>query len=182
LKGVEGIAAITNQNRIVANVNIDLIQNICFYLQIGIAMIDEIDQKLIELLMSDSRQSSRVLADKLGLDGSTVRRRVKKLVENGVVFYSVLPNPDVLGFPVKAIVALNIAPGKVSEAIEKLSNVKEIKWISPTTGRFDVILFVWLSSIEVIYNFIENVVGKVEGVKNAETFICLSNDYDSMPY
>ena len=124
-------------------------------------MIDEIDQKLIELLMSNSRQSSRVLASKLGLDDSTIRRRVKKLVENGVVFYSVLPNPDVLGFPVRAILALNADPGKISEVIEVLSNIKEIKWISPTTGRFDIILFVWFNSIEAIYDFIEKMAPKV---------------------
>lgn len=141
-------------------------------------MIDEIDQKLIELLMSNSRQSSRVLASKLGLDDSTIRRRVKKLVENGVVFYSVLPNPDVLGFPVRAILALNADPGKISEIIEVLSKIKEIKWISPTTGRFDIILFVWFNSIEAIYDFIEKTVGKINGVRNAETFVCLSNDSD----
>jgi Lrp/AsnC family transcriptional regulator for asnA, asnC and gidA len=144
-------------------------------------MIDEIDQKLIELLMGNSRQSSRVLASKLGIDASTVRRRVRKLVENGVMFYSVLPNPDVLGFPVRAIIALTVDPGKISEVIKVLSNLKEIKWISPTTGRFDVILFVWFNSIEAIYDFIEGMVGKIEGVRNAETFICLSNEYDFMP-
>jgi Lrp/AsnC family transcriptional regulator, regulator for asnA, asnC and gidA len=141
-------------------------------------MIDEIDQKLIELLMSNSRQSSRVLADKLGIDGSTVRRRVKKLVDDGVVFYSVLPNPDVLGFLVRAIIALNVDPGKISKVIKMLNNIKEIKWIYPTTGRFDIILFVWLDSIETIYDFIEDTIGKVEGVRNAETFICLNNDND----
>ena len=145
-------------------------------------MIDEIDQKLIELLMSNSRQSSRVLADKLGLDSSTVRRRVKKLVENGVVFYSVLPNPDVLGFSVRAVMALDIAPGKVNEAIEILSDMKEVKWISPTIGKYDVILFAWFSSIEVINDFIEHKIGKIEGVNNTETFICLGNDFNSMPY
>ena len=122
-------------------------------------MIDEIDQKLIEMLMSNSRQSSRVLADKLGLDASTVRRRVKKLVENGVVFYSVVPNPEVLGFPVRAVVTLDIAPGKVNETIEILSEIKEVKWISPTIGRCDAILFAWFSSNEVISDFIENRIG-----------------------
>jgi Lrp/AsnC family transcriptional regulator, regulator for asnA, asnC and gidA len=141
-------------------------------------MIDEIDQKLIELLMSNSRQSSRVLADKIGIDGSTVRRRVKKLVDDGVVFYSVLPNPDVLGFPVRAVIALNVDPGKISKVIKMLNNLKEIKWIYPTTGRFDIILFVWLDSIEAIYDFIEDAIGKIEGVRNAETFICLNNDND----
>jgi Lrp/AsnC family transcriptional regulator, regulator for asnA, asnC and gidA len=145
-------------------------------------MIDEIDQKLIELLMSDSRQSSRVLADKLGIDGSTVRRRVKKLAENGVMIYSVLPNPDVLGFPVRAIIALNVDPKKIKEIIKILTNQKEIKWVSPTTGRYDIILFAWFNSNEAIYDFIEGTVGNIEGVRNAETFICLSNDFDFMPH
>ncbi len=137
-------------------------------------MIDEIDQRLINLLMSDSRQSSRVLAEKLGIDGSTVRRRVKRLVDEGVVFYSVLPNPDVLGFPVRAIIALNADVGKVSSIIRTLSEKNEVKWIYPTTGRFDIFLFVWLSSIESIYDFMENTIGRIEGLRNAETFICLS--------
>ncbi|MBN2240570.1 MAG: Lrp/AsnC family transcriptional regulator [Dehalococcoidales bacterium] len=145
-------------------------------------MIDETDQKLIELLMTDSRQSSRVLADKLGLDGSTIRRRVKKLVENGVVFYSVLPNPELLGYPTRAVIALDITPGKVNEAIEMLNELKEVKWISRTIGRYDVILFGWFSSIEVINDFVENLIGNIDGIKDAETFICMGGDNDSMPY
>jgi DNA-binding Lrp family transcriptional regulator len=144
-------------------------------------MVDSLDQKLINLLMNNSRQSSKVLAQQLGVDQSTVRRRTNKLIRNGVLFFSVFPNPDVLGFPVRAVLALDVASGKVSSVIEALGSREETKWISSTSGRYDIILIVWFHSNEEIYDFIEGVVGKLEGIRNAEVFICLSKSEELAP-
>jgi DNA-binding Lrp family transcriptional regulator len=137
-------------------------------------MLDSLDQKLINLLMADSGQKTNVLAEKLGVNQSTVRRRVHKLADNKALFFSVLPNPDILGFSVRAVMALKVAPGKVSAVAKALRVREEIKWISPTSGRFDILFIGWFTSNEAIVDFIEIVIGKLEGVKEIETFICLS--------
>jgi len=143
-------------------------------------MIDSLDQELINLLSKNARQSSDMLAGQLGVDSSTVRRRINKLVRQGVLTFSINPNPDLIGFPVRAVLALDVAPDRVSTVIESLRSREEIRWISPTSGRFDIIAIAWFPSNESIYSFLEGAVGELEGVRRTETFICLSKAEDSV--
>jgi len=44
-----------------------------------------LDERLIELLSQDARQSSQALAKRLNVSSSTIRRRISKLVKRGVL-------------------------------------------------------------------------------------------------
>ena len=137
-------------------------------------MVDATDNTIIELLIENSRQSSRELAGKIGLDSSTVRRRVDKLVKNHVLEFSAQPNPDLLGYPVRAFIVLNVMPSNLSQVIRELSKIPDVRWISPVSGRFDILTYVWFRSNQEILNFHENTVGKLQGVTHVETFVCLT--------
>jgi len=50
-----------------------------------VAMTGLLDERLIELLSQDARQSSQALANQLNVSSSTVRRRISKLVKRGVL-------------------------------------------------------------------------------------------------
>ena len=54
-------------------------------------MIDSLDEQLINLLAKDAKQSSEVLARQLCVSSSTIRRRMKKLVQGGVLRITALP-------------------------------------------------------------------------------------------
>ena len=136
-------------------------------------IIDALDQKLIALLRKNSRQSSDVLGVQLGVDSSTVRRRIKRLVNQGVLGFYAHPNPAAIGFPVKAIIGLDVAPQKMRVVIDTLRSREEIRWIYPTSGRYDIMVMGWFASNQAIYDFVESVIGKLEGARNTETFICL---------
>jgi len=142
-------------------------------------MVDELDRKLISILRKNSRQSSDILGTQLGVDSSTVRRRIKKLVDKGVLTFYAHPNPDAIGFPVKAIIGLNVETQKMHAIMDALGHREEIRWIYPTTGRFDIIAMCWFASNQSIYDFLENVIGTVKGVKDTETFVCLNAPEES---
>jgi len=50
-----------------------------------VAMTGLLDERLIELLSQDARQSSQALAKRLNVSSSTIRRRISKLVKRGVL-------------------------------------------------------------------------------------------------
>jgi DNA-binding Lrp family transcriptional regulator len=50
---------------------------------------------------------------------------------------------------------------------------KDVKCLYITSGRFDAIALMWFSSTEQLYDFMEKEVGKLEGIKATETFVCL---------
>ena len=136
-------------------------------------MTGSLDERLIELLSQDARQSSQALANQLNVSSSTVRRRIGKLVKRGVLRFAALAEPSEFGFYLRAIIAFDVEHDKVREVMELLSGRSEVKGLAATSGRFDVIALVWFTSTDGLFEFIESEVSKMEGVRNTETFICL---------
>ncbi|MFC2036116.1 Lrp/AsnC family transcriptional regulator [Chloroflexota bacterium] len=133
---------------------------------------DLLDRQIIDLLMEDAHRSSEVLAEYLNVSSSTVRRRMKRLVEQGIVHIVALPQPNKVGLFSEAIIALDVSHDKTSLVLEQLNGYPEVRWAAATSGRFDIMLYVWLSTTDDLHNFI-NELGKLDGVLQSETFICL---------
>ena len=135
--------------------------------------IDSMDQQLIRLLTDNARQTSEALAKQLGVNPSTVRRRLQGLIKNKIIRIVALPEPDKIGFSFRAVVSFDVAHEKLDSVIEQLRLRPEVQWLSVTTGRYDVIAIVWFASSEEFFTFIQNDVGALEGVRGTETFVCL---------
>ena len=58
---------------------------------------DELDRKIIALLQMDGRASNAKIAREVGVSEGTVRRRLRKLLEDDVVRVVAVPNLEKLG-------------------------------------------------------------------------------------
>ncbi len=134
---------------------------------------DSLDKPLIELLQVDAHQSSEKLARQLKVSPSTVRRRIRGLITSGVLHIVAVVDPDKVGFPLTAIIALDIAHEKLDSAMNMLASRSEVKWVSSTTGRFDVMAYAQFRSTEELSSFVEKELARMEGLRDSETFICL---------
>lgn len=136
-------------------------------------MPDSVDVKLVQLLGQSARQSSKSLAEQLHLSSATVRRRLRKLVQSGTLNIVGIVDPTKFGLPLAAMVALNVAHDKLEAAVETLANRPEIRWVSTTTGRFDIMALGRFNSTDNLSDFLLNHLAGIEGVRDTETFICL---------
>ena len=139
-------------------------------------MTDSLDKELISLLEQDASQTSVVLAKQLSMSSSTIRRRMKGLIERGVMRIIAIPQSKEIGLPLVAIVAFELAHEKLDSILKSLGSRKDVKCLYVTSGRFDAMALMWFSSTEQLYNFMESEVGKLEGVKSTETFVCLHTE------
>jgi Lrp/AsnC family transcriptional regulator for asnA, asnC and gidA len=135
--------------------------------------IDSLDQRIIDLLMQDARQSSIDLAKQLDVDASTVRRRMKKLLDEEIIHVVALPEPERVGLTAEAVIALDVTQEHIKSALQLLRDNTRVRWAAATSGRYDVMAYVWCYSINDLYQFIENELSKIEGIRNSETFICM---------
>jgi DNA-binding Lrp family transcriptional regulator len=71
------------------------------------------------------------------------------------------------------VMAFQILHEKVDYVLKALGSRKDVKYICVTSGRSDVIAIMWFTSTEQLYDFMEREVGKIEGIKATETFVCL---------
>jgi Lrp/AsnC family transcriptional regulator, regulator for asnA, asnC and gidA len=136
-------------------------------------MLDELDFKLIHALQQDSRQSNLVLAEKLGVSESTVRRRTAMLIENDIVKFTVFINPEQAGFPVTANILFHVKPDKIEEVSTKIAEIDAFYSVSVVTGPYDVVAAGYFRSVDAIYDLIRNQVGKIEGIVKVETGVIL---------
>jgi DNA-binding Lrp family transcriptional regulator len=143
------------------------------YEQYWQVMIDSLDKELIALLEQDAKQTSEKLAERLNMTSSTIRRRLKRLVERGTIRIVAIPEPKQIGSPLIAIMAFQLAHDKAESFLKALNSRKEVKCLYVTSGRFDAIALMWFSSTEQLFSFVEKSVSQLEGVKATETFICI---------
>ncbi len=135
--------------------------------------IDSLDIKLIQLLGQDARQPSERLAKQLNVSPATVRRRVRKLLKSRVLRIIGEVDPAKVGYRVTAVIAFDVAHEKLDSVTEMLDNSQEIRWLSTTTGRFDIIALAQFSSTDELSNFVQKELSHVKGVRDSETFVCL---------
>lgn len=73
--------------------------------------IDDLDRRILRFLQLDARISFAEISRKLGVAEATVRFRVKRLVNKGVIIkFAALLDPAKVGFPVSGAILLKIDP------------------------------------------------------------------------
>jgi Lrp/AsnC family transcriptional regulator for asnA, asnC and gidA len=135
--------------------------------------IDLLDSQLIDLLMQNANASSADLARQLNVSSSTVRRRIKSLLKQGIIRITAVPNLEKVGLPVVAFISLEVSHEKIKSVLEALSQYPQAAWVGATSGRFNVRTVWWVSSTEELFRLLESEIGKIEGIIRSETSICL---------
>jgi Lrp/AsnC family transcriptional regulator, regulator for asnA, asnC and gidA len=146
---------------------------ICYDLT-KMSILDSIDEKLVRLLGRDARQNSETLAKQLNVSAATVRRTLRKLIRSGLLHIVGVVDPTHFGVKVDAVITIDVAHDKLESAMETLAKHPDIRWLSTTTGRFDIIALAQFRSNEGLSDFITKTLAQVQGVKDSETFICLN--------
>lgn len=132
-----------------------------------------IDEELIKLLAQNGRETAEVLAKKLKVTPSTVRRRLNELIKKGVVRIIAVVDPKKVDHPLAAVVAYDVEHDKLDSAMKLLASLPEVTWVSSTTGRFDIMSIMRFESTDGLNEFINKVMVKIEGLKDSEAFVCL---------
>lgn len=136
-------------------------------------IIDSVDEELVRLLGRDGRQNSETLAKQLNISSATVRRRLRKLIHSDLLRIIGVVDSNKFSFPVAVVITLDVDHDKLESAINQLADKPEIRLVSSTTGRFDIIAFARFQSNESLSLFMTKELTQIEGIRNSETFICL---------
>mgnify|MGYP002762962344 FL=1 len=99
-----------------------------------------LDEKLINALLLNGRESLRSLSDELDVSVTTVSNHLNDLEDDGIIEgYTPLIEYDRLGYDVTAILNLKVEGGALSDVTESLEAEKQLISVYETTGDFDVI-------------------------------------------
>ena len=132
---------------------------------------DKKDEKIVEFLRNNSRESFVDIGKNLKLSESAVRRRVKNLVDNGTIkkFTVEVGEGNTTSAFVLISVESSIDTAKVSSKITKLQGVKTVYEI---TGQYDITVVIRAPNITEINECID-ALRKIPGVTDTNSVIIL---------
>jgi len=135
--------------------------------------IDKIDLDIIEILQEDGRTPNNEIAARLSLSEGTIRNRITKLTRNNYLKVKGLINPTLFDDKqlVYLLVTVPLQKGWMKVG-KKLSEFPEIKSVSFLTGRFDLLLEVFIKTNE-LADFISEKIGSISEVMSTESVIVL---------
>lgn len=128
--------------------------------------------KILTELTHDASISVPRLSKKLDVNASVLYSRIKRLSKRDLIQkFTVIINEGMLGISVRAIVGINRDPKQKERIHAELLKIHEIRSISEVTGRFDMVVTVNARTLEELHNVVIELIGKIEGIQNTETFV-----------
>jgi len=132
---------------------------------------NELDKRIIKLLQVDGRASNAKIAREVGVSEGTVRRRLRRLIQDRVIDVIAVPNLEQMGYSTAALVGVEVVPGQVEGVADAIAKLDEAHYVAITLGAFDVFAWVGLESPEQLGTFLRQKVHSIPGVRRTETFV-----------
>ena len=132
---------------------------------------DKTDDKIIGFLRDDARESFVEIGKKLKLSESAVRRRVKNLVDSGVIEKFTVEMGE--SNTTSAIVLISVdSATDTSKVSSKLTKLEAVKTVYEITGQYDISVIIRAGNITEI-NICIDELRKIQGVIETNTVIIL---------
>ena len=101
-------------------------------------MIDDVDRRILAVLLADARTSMRSIAEEVGVALGTVSNRVKRMEEMGVIHgYGVHIDAEKVGWTMTVLCGLRIEKGQLMEVQRRIAEDSRVFGIYDVTGEFD---------------------------------------------
>ena len=131
--------------------------------------------------LDDGRRPYREIAAELSLAENTVRNRVERMREDGLLTITALVDPSRLPGHSVAFLGMKLATIDPETTTKELTSIRGVVTASLVAGRYDAILTVMLSEdygLLQLYKELDH----VKGLQSTETFIVISSDSLVLPY
>ena len=143
--------------------------------------VDKLNISIVRHLQ-EGRKSYKIIAEDLGVSENTVRSRVSKLEDEGVLEIVGLVDPETVPRHRVVMVGVKLTTMDLVKKGEAFSHVRGVVSVSVVTGRFDLILMVLLKEGFGLLEFYTEEVSRLEGVQSVETFVVYKSYNLKVPY
>lgn len=136
------------------------------------AILDELDEKILNLIANDARIAFLEVARKCKVSGAAIHQRMQKLQQMGVVKGSqYLFDPEMVGNGTCAFVGILLKdPSDSERVVEELKNVPEVVECHYTTGNYDLFIKLYAHDNAHLLSIIHDKLQRI-GIQRSETMV-----------
>jgi Transcriptional regulators len=136
-------------------------------------LLDALDQQLIELLARDARVSNRKIASELGVTEGTVRGRIKRLQQDGLIAFTAITGFEMGKRAQLAFISVQADFQSVREVAETISKIAGINSVLITMGQFNITAICLINELAELIALTSDQILPLPGVRHVETSIAV---------
>lgn len=142
--------------------------------------IDNVDLKILEILMQDAKKPYTEVAKKAFVSGGTVHVRMSKMEEAGIVEKTTLKvNYAKLGYDITAFIGIFLQKSALYEQVmTALKTIPEVTSIHYTTGNYSMFVKIHCKDTNHLKVVLHDKIQQIEGIERTETMISLEESLD----
>ena len=127
--------------------------------------LDELDRKIVRLLIENARASYSDIGEKIGISRVAVKARIQALEQKGIIEeYTTVINPQRISGAVSCYFEIETTPSCLSEVTEILNHHDTVTQIYRVTGRDKLHVHAVAASAEEMETFLHTVIDTLPGV------------------
>ena len=146
--------------------------------------LDNLDYRIIQILHSNAREAASEIARRTGTNERTVRKRIERLVADGVIRLTAVLNPISLGFVTAVDIFLEVDPDREDEILAELIKMPEVNYVAYGQGTREVSIQARFKDNNEIRTFLQSRLTEIPGLTIASYTLVpsiLQDAYDWMP-
>lgn len=131
--------------------------------------IDNLDREIIRYLQANGRASNVEVARALGVAEATVRKRLERLTDEGIVHFAACVNPAQVGLHTHVLLFTKAEFGQVERVARALAAMPEVRVVYFLTGEYDLVADVLLANTAALTRFLTEKVSLIPGIAQSYT-------------
>jgi Lrp/AsnC family transcriptional regulator for asnA, asnC and gidA len=135
--------------------------------------LDETDRAIVARLQYDGRMPFTEIAAEMDLSEGAVRRRVKRMIDDGVLQIVGIVEPQFLDWQAAAMIGVTVQAGQVETTAEQIAQFPEVTYLFMASGGYDLFVEAYCRDRAHFASFLSQRLQKVPGVERTETFMIL---------
>ncbi len=136
-------------------------------------MLDDLDRAIISYLQYDGRMPFTRIAAELSVNEGTVRKRVARLTDTGIMQIVAVVEPHELGWTEAAMIGVQVQASQLKSVAEQIARLPEVTYLFQAAGAFDFFVEVYCRDRNHFVHFLNEHLQKINGVERTESFLIL---------
>lgn len=126
---------------------------------------DQADRAILEVLKEDGRESFQRIADRLGLNESSVRRRFERLRASRCVDIVTLVQSAALGMGAETFLTVKVSPDRLDAVARQLAQYPFVRYLAALLDDNALLCEVITTSVDDLFSFVTDSLAHLDGVE-----------------
>ena len=141
--------------------------------------LDEIDLKILTILMEDANRPYTDIAKEVFVSSGTVHVRMRKMEKMGIIKRAeLIIDYSKVGYDINAFLGVYLRESSLfDQVVNELKAIPEVLNVNYTTGNYGIFARILCKDTQHLMEVLNNKIQKVTGIERTETFISLKESF-----